>query len=89
MDEFSKSFYYADNVIITDIYAAGEEPIESASAEVLVDEIKKHGHTNCVYMKGQESIIKHLKENLTSGDVLITLGAGDIYKIAHSLQQKG
>jgi UDP-N-acetylmuramate--alanine ligase len=89
MDEFSKSFYYADNVIITDIYSAGEEEIEGVSSEILVEEVKKHGHLNCVYMKEQEEIISHLKEKLKDGDILITLGAGDIYKVAHSFSDNG
>ena len=86
LDEFSKSFYYADNVIITDIYPAGEDPIEGISAERLVEEIRLHGHTSCVYMSDKEKITAYLKETLKSGDMLITLGAGDIFKVAHSFE---
>jgi UDP-N-acetylmuramate--alanine ligase len=84
-DDFSKSFYYADNVIVTDIYSAGEDAVSGISSQLLVDEIKKYGHSNCVYMKDKEKAVAHLKKNMKSGDMLITLGAGDIYKAAYKL----
>ncbi len=88
LDGFSKSFYFADRVVVTDIYAAGEENSWDIDSEILVDEIRKHGHTNCVYIKSKEGIVAYLQESMKSGDMLITLGAGDIWQVADKFAEK-
>ncbi len=88
LGEFSKAFYFADHVIVTDIYSAGEENIYNISSEILVDEIKKYGHTDCIHIKDKESVTVHLLNEMDEGDMLITLGAGDVWQVARFFAQE-
>ena len=63
------------------IYAASEEPIPGITAEKLVEEIKKFGHRDVSYAPDFATAQQILKDRLRSGDLLITLGAGDVWKI--------
>ncbi len=86
LDEFSRAFSEADEVIITDIYApAGEKQIEGVHSSVLVDLIRKHSNENAVYVADKQTVINDLSTRMTSGDLIITMGAGDIWKVAKSL----
>lgn len=80
-EEFSHAFYDAHMLIVTDIYAASEDPIEGVSAKGLVENIKKYGHRDVTYIKEFDQIVRVLKEKTRPGDLLITLGAGDVWKI--------
>jgi len=86
LDEFSKAFPEADRVIITDIYSpAGEAAIEGVSSEKLVELIKASGQHNATYIPTKEQVLAQLKTTITPGDIVITMGAGDIWKVAHEL----
>lgn len=86
LDEFSKAFPEADSVIITDIYSpAGEEAIEGVSSQKLVELIKANGQQNVQYIATNEEVLEQLKANIQSGDMVITMGAGDIWKVSHAL----
>jgi UDP-N-acetylmuramate--alanine ligase len=80
-DEFARAFYHADVLIVLPIYAASEEPIPGITAEWLVEQIKKFGHRDVTYVSDFGSAQNVLKERLQAGDLLLTLGAGDIWKI--------
>ncbi|OGL41024.1 MAG: UDP-N-acetylmuramate--L-alanine ligase [Candidatus Schekmanbacteria bacterium GWA2_38_11] len=82
MEEFFTSFYDADVLIITDIYAAGEKAIEGINSSKLYEGIIAHGHKNVIYMPDRKEILKYIGKAASRGDLLITLGAGDVYKIA-------
>lgn len=84
LNEFSESFYDADNVIITDIYAAREKDTGDISSKDLVDKIKATSK-NAVYMKDFNEIEEFLKEKLEPGDLFLTIGAGDVYKIGEEI----
>ena len=84
LNEFSESFYDADNVIITDIYAAREKDNGEISAKDLVEKIHETSD-NAVYMKNFDEIEKYLKEKLEPGDIFLTIGAGDVYKIGEEI----
>lgn len=88
MDEFSSSFDDADSLVLMDIYSAGEIPIEGISSEVLFDRIKKRGHKSIAYMKDREDAIGYIISNLQRGDVLLTLGAGDVWKMGEKILNK-
>jgi UDP-N-acetylmuramate--alanine ligase len=88
MDEFSSSFDDADSLVLMDIYSAGEIPIRGISSAVLFDRIKKRGHKNIVYMKNREDAIGHIISNLQRGDILLTLGAGDVWKVGEEILNK-
>jgi UDP-N-acetylmuramate--alanine ligase len=80
-EEFSRAFYHADSVIVLPIYAAGEEPIEGINAERLVDKIKQHGHRDATYAPDFVTALDILEAEVRENDLLITLGAGDVWKI--------
>ena len=78
--EFTESFTDADEVIFADIYAAREVHDDSINSEMLAREIE-----NAKYMESFEAIEKYIKENAGEHDVIITMGAGDVYKIGENL----
>ncbi|USG64140.1 UDP-N-acetylmuramate--L-alanine ligase [Brevibacillus ruminantium] len=86
MDEFSRAFGEADEVIITDIYSpAGEARIEGVTAEVLVEKIRTNSHPRAQYIPTKELVQDHLVQSLKPGDLVLTMGAGDIWKSARWL----
>jgi UDP-N-acetylmuramate--alanine ligase len=88
MDEFALSFNNADVLYITDIYAASETPIEGITAEILSENIKKYGHKNANYIGNIETAAEKVLENLQSGDLVITLGAGSITRLSDEILEK-
>ncbi len=84
-EEFLSSFNDADRLILTDVYAAGEEPVKGIDGLALFNGIKGHGHKNVEYMADLGAISAHLGETVKAGDMVITLGAGDVYKVGVEL----
>lgn len=78
---FTMCFHESDILILVPIYSAGEPPIEGVTSEWLLKGIKEHGHRNTILCSHKEDVITYLKDNTREGDVVITLGAGDVYKI--------
>ncbi|MBU1782667.1 UDP-N-acetylmuramate--L-alanine ligase [bacterium] len=83
--EFGKAFHLAHEVIVTDIYAAGEAPIEGVEASLIVEEIRKNGQDKVRYISNFEEIIRYLKKIAQPNDLIITLGAGNIYQVSSNL----
>jgi len=83
LDEFAESFKLADVVIVPDIYSARDSQAskDSVNARMLVDKICASG-TEAVFVDGFERICAYLQENVRRGDLVITMGAGDIWKAA-------
>jgi UDP-N-acetylmuramate--alanine ligase len=89
MDEFSRAFADADEVIITDIYSpAGEAKIEGVTSEVLVQKIRVNSHERAQYIPTKEQLQEQLYNELQPGDLVLTMGAGDIWKSAFWLAEK-
>jgi UDP-N-acetylmuramate--alanine ligase len=86
--EFVTAFYDADVLILTDVYAAGEQPIEGANAERLSQEIRRHGQKDVTYIADRELIPEHLAGIVKEGDIVITLGAGSIWQQADALVKR-
>jgi UDP-N-acetylmuramate--alanine ligase len=84
-DDFSRSFYQSDVLVVLPIYAASESEIEGVNSLTLLEEIRAHGHKDVVYMPDFEAAISHLKAILIEGDIVLTLGAGDVYKLGEAL----
>ena len=78
MDDFVVAFNNADVLLVLDIYAASEAPIEGITAEILTENIKRYGHKNANYIGDIESAAAKVCPVLRSGDLVITLGAGSI-----------
>ncbi len=88
MDEFAVSFNNADLLFITDIYAASEDPIEGITAETLTEKIKQFGHKNVSYIGSVETSADTVKGYLQTGDLVITLGAGTIYRVGEQILER-
>ncbi len=87
-EDFARSFEKTDKVIIMDIYASARETDTlSVDSEKLAAEVSKH-HQNVVYTGTQEKTIKHLVSNAHNGDVIVTLGAGDIFHMHYKLLKR-
>ena len=86
--EFLSAFNHADILLITDIYPAGEDPLPGVHAETLLIGIKQHGHKHVYYHPQKDELVDHLLELVKPGDVVITLGAGDIWKVGTQLLNK-
>jgi UDP-N-acetylmuramate--alanine ligase len=81
-EDFARAFYHADVLIVLPIYAAGEESIPGISAARLVERIKNFGHRDARYAPDFAAAQQLLNNALQKGDLLLTLGAGDVWKIA-------
>ncbi|MCX5802195.1 MAG: UDP-N-acetylmuramate--L-alanine ligase [Proteobacteria bacterium] len=86
MHEFVTSFNEADVLIVTEIYPASEEKIEGVTGKVLSEKIRASGHKNVMFALTKEDAADKVLKLAKSGDVVITLGAGDIYKIGERLK---
>src|SRR5262249_14408605 len=80
--ELVRAFNRADVLFVTDVYAAGEAPIDGATSERLVAEIRAHGHRDVTWVAKRADVAHAVVPRLHAGDVVITLGAGDITRSA-------
>ncbi len=86
--EFLTSFNQADLLVLTGIYPAGEDPIPGIQVEDLYEGIKAYGHKDVTLVPEKESIIESVLPRLRPGDMVFTLGAGDIWKVGEKLIEK-
>ncbi|MBI3245394.1 MAG: UDP-N-acetylmuramate--L-alanine ligase [Deltaproteobacteria bacterium] len=84
-DEFLSAFDDADVLVLTEIYAAGEDPIAQVSGEMLYRALKKRGHAEVHFAPTKEELLATTANLLQSGDVVMTLGAGDIHRSGMAL----
>jgi len=87
MNEFAAALSLADHIVLADIYAARETDTLGISSLNLKNAIEEKGH-ECFYFPSFEEIEKFLLENCINGDLLITMGAGDVLKIGENLLKK-
>ncbi|HET9953921.1 MAG TPA: UDP-N-acetylmuramate--L-alanine ligase [Polyangiaceae bacterium] len=80
-EEFTRAFNQADELIVTDVYAAGEAPIPGIDSAALVQGIRGHGHARARYVADKSQLAGELARLARPGDVVIALGAGDINKV--------
>ncbi|MFH1191570.1 MAG: UDP-N-acetylmuramate--L-alanine ligase [Candidatus Omnitrophota bacterium] len=85
LNDFIQSFALADYLIITDIYAASEQPIEGVSALELLKKIKEHAPDKEAFYLPKEGILAHILGIIREGDLVMTLGAGDIVRVSDAL----
>jgi len=85
MQEFARSFNNADVLFITDIYAASEDPIEGVTAEALTAAVKRFGHKDANYIGPLDNAATIMREHVQPGDLVLTLGAGTVNRIADQL----
>jgi UDP-N-acetylmuramate--alanine ligase len=85
VEEFTHAFDQADVLFMTDIYAAGEAPIPGVSGAALADRIKAAGHQGVTFVEKKEMLPDQVLPHLQPGDLVVTLGAGDIWKAGTGL----
>jgi UDP-N-acetylmuramate--alanine ligase len=84
-NDFLTAFYDADVLILTEIYPAGEDRIEGVESRALFEGLRGHGHKDVTYLADKKEIVEHLLRILSPGDLVITLGAGDIWQVSEEL----
>jgi UDP-N-acetylmuramate--alanine ligase len=87
-DAFAGCFEGAEEVFVTDIYPAGEKPIPGVTAQTIIDRVKAKGDVAVRYTPDFEAMTDELVALLRPGDMVITMGAGDIYRAGELLLQK-
>jgi UDP-N-acetylmuramate--alanine ligase len=85
LDDFARSFYGADVLLVTDIYAASEDPIEGINSRVLAEQIERFGHRHVEYIGALANAAGRLKEIAQPHDLVLTLGAGNVYQAGDEL----
>jgi UDP-N-acetylmuramate--alanine ligase len=83
--DFCTAFYQADVLVVTDIYPAGETPIAGVTAQTLAAAIREHGHRDATYAESREAAVERVAKTVRPGDMVITLGAGDVWKVGPAL----
>jgi UDP-N-acetylmuramate--alanine ligase len=86
--EFLTAFNQADVLFLTGIYAAGEDPIPGVKAEDLYEGIKGYGHKDVTLVPDKNQIVERVLPRLRSGDMVITLGAGDVWRVGEKLIER-
>ncbi|HEX9879344.1 MAG TPA: cyanophycin synthetase, partial [Candidatus Binatia bacterium] len=87
-NDFLTAFDGVQRLVLTDIYGAGEDEIPGVSAEALYGAIKRRGRVAVDYIADKEAIAERLAPVLKAGDLVLTLGAGDIYRVGEELVER-
>jgi UDP-N-acetylmuramate--alanine ligase len=84
-NDFTRSFYQSDVLVVLPVYAAGEKKIEGVESDLMCEEIRAHGHKLVICKKSIKGAVSHLKNVLKPGDILLTLGAGNVWKVGEEI----
>ena len=87
-DEFGRAFFNADILVLTDVYPAREEPIQGVSGELIANAAKEFGHKQVHYIPDKKAVPDFLMTLKQPGDMIITMGAGDIWKFGEEFITK-
>jgi UDP-N-acetylmuramate--alanine ligase len=88
MDEFARSFNQADAVYVLDVYGASEKPIEGVTADALAARMREFGHRNAQYTGTMEDAVAAVLSEAKKGDVVMTLGAGNVWQTGDKVLQQ-
>ena len=84
-DDFCRAFNHADVLVLTDIYAASEQPIAGITGEALADAVREAGHKNVLYFRSMQDGIEYLLREARPLDAVLTIGAGNISRASNEL----
>ena len=79
-EEFARSFFNSDVLVVTEIYPAREEPIPGIDGDMLAELVRRYGHRGVHYVADKEDLAEYMLGVVQPGDTVITMGAGDIYR---------
>jgi UDP-N-acetylmuramate--alanine ligase len=88
LSDFYRAFHQADVLIVTEIYPAGEEPIPGINGSLIVQGVKERGHREAYFVKRKEDICDLAMELMEEKDLVLTLGAGDIWRVGEELAER-
>jgi UDP-N-acetylmuramate--alanine ligase len=88
-EEFGRSLLGADMAVVTDVYPSREQPIPGVTGELVVEAARRGGHRNVHYCPSWQDAPELLRDRVGPKDVVITLGAGDINRLAQALVEEG
>jgi UDP-N-acetylmuramate--alanine ligase len=86
--DFCRSFNLADHVVVVPVYAAGEPPIEGVDHHALLAGLQGHGHRSVVALDSLDDAVEHLAAEVQEGDVVVTLGAGNVNRCCTGLLER-
>ncbi|MDZ7830876.1 MAG: UDP-N-acetylmuramate--L-alanine ligase [Desulfobacterales bacterium] len=87
-DDFTRSFYQSDLLMLLPIYSAGEPEIEGVDHHRLADGVRHHGHKDVLCFDEKAAAVSYLKENAKAGDIILTLGAGNVWQVGQTLLEQ-
>ncbi len=85
IDDFGQVLSEADVLLVTEVYAAGEEPIANADGRAVCRAVRSRGRVEPVFVEDVQQLAGAMRELLEDGDVVVTMGAGSIGAVAHEL----
>ncbi len=89
LDDFARAFYDADILLVCDIYPASEDPIEGVTAHALTERLQSFGHKDARYVGGLDSAVDVLLSVIRPGDLVLTLGAGNVHQVGEKVLARG
>jgi len=87
-NDFTRAFYQSDLLLVMPIYAAGEDKIDGVDGHDLCEDIMAHGHKQVICVKDMNEAVACLRDNLMDRDIVLTLGAGDVWMVGEKLLEK-
>ncbi len=87
-EDFGKAFLLADVLVVTDVYPAREEPVQGITGELITNAAKQYGHKDAHYVQNKKDVPQFLGRVARKGDIVITMGAGDIWKYGEEFLKK-
>ena len=88
LDDFARAFHQADRVLVLDIYAASEKPIEGVTSEALVERMRQFGHRGAEYAPSSTAGVDTIVQGVEAGDMILTLGAGSVSQLGEKILEK-
>jgi UDP-N-acetylmuramate--alanine ligase len=83
--DFCRCFHRADHVVVCPIYAAGEQPLDGLDHHRVAEGLRTHGQRSVVVVEDLDEAVQHLRQEMKPGDIVITLGAGNVNRICDDL----
>jgi UDP-N-acetylmuramate--alanine ligase len=83
--EFCPSLLHAEVLLLTEVYAAGEPPLPGVSSRLIYEGVQALGHRQAIFAPTPEALVSHLLRLVQRGDVVLTLGAGDVWKVGEQV----
>ncbi|MFZ5596342.1 MAG: UDP-N-acetylmuramate--L-alanine ligase [Bacillota bacterium] len=87
-EDFGKAFLDSDVVVVNEIYSAGEQPMEGVNAGIIIDEMKRSGQGEVIYIGTLEETVEYLANNVRAGDLVLTMGAGNVWTAGVDLVER-